>query len=578
MVEQSEVQNADYQKASSEREGRHSLEGRQRLSRSILWDLQRNFFEQRGVDAWRDSVVPHYITSNAFIADAFARLVLGYIGDCRACARDGGKALPELLDPGQPLYVVELGCGSGRFAFHFLREVAKIANGSACEDVPFRYIMTDLSDKNVDFWRGHQSLEPFVKEGVVDFARFDPTNDCELRLLHGGETLSADTVESPMVFIANYFFDSIPMDAFHIKQGRLYESLVSVSSSQEEPDLTDPEILTRMSVSPEHEPAEADYYDDPEWNRILHDYTERLADTELLFPTGALECIRNLRRLSGDRMLLLSADRGECREDELQGRSEPGFAVHGSFSLPVNYHAIGQYVVNQGGTAFRPKHHPASLVVCAFLFGDAPGGYAQTGKAYEEAIEAFGPDDFFTLKKGIEKANEKLSIDEHLAFLRLSAWDAKIFVTCFPGLMRQAEEAGDVQKREVYSAIQQVWSNYYPIGEETDLSFHMGTLLCQMRYYREAMDYFEHSLGAYGHSPGTDYNMALCYEGLREIEKALACVHGALKLEPTFEPARALRIRLESAIGPCEASEADEAINDRREPLQERQPCLHLHE
>jgi hypothetical protein len=94
------------------------IERNQRLSRSLLWGLQRRFFEQKGVEAWRQNIVPHYITSNPFIANAYAHLVFGFLRDCQANAL--------LPDPNQPLYIVELGAGSGRFAFRFLKQFQRL--------------------------------------------------------------------------------------------------------------------------------------------------------------------------------------------------------------------------------------------------------------------------------------------------------------------------------------------------------------------------------------------------------------------------------------------------------------------
>jgi len=81
-----------------------------RLSRSVLWRLQRRFFERRGPAAWSEGVVPHHATTNPYLARAYSRIVLGFLRDWRAG-----------LDPSQPVYLVELGAGSGRLAFHFLR-------------------------------------------------------------------------------------------------------------------------------------------------------------------------------------------------------------------------------------------------------------------------------------------------------------------------------------------------------------------------------------------------------------------------------------------------------------------------
>lgn len=248
--------------------------------------------------------------------------------------------------------------------------------------------------------------------------------------------------------------------------------------------------------------------------------------------------------------MLLSADRGQCREKELQGSKGPGIAKHGSFSLGVNFHAIGQYVANRGGTALQPGHRHSSLIVSAFLLGNPPTDHAETRQAYKEAIEAFGPDDFFTLKKGIQKVCGNFSIEQVLAFLRLSGWDAKTLITFFPTLMKRLENANDDQRHEIYSSIHRVWDTYYPMGESsTDLSFHLGTLLCKMGYYREALGFYHDSLKHYGKAPGTEYNIAYCHDGLREPEKALEHVHKALELDPDFEPARALRIQIEGAMG-----------------------------
>src|SRR5690242_11313763 len=99
------------------------LGDKQRLSESILWRLQANFFAQRGIDAWREGIVPHYISSNPFIANAYAQVAFGFLKDCQATS-DG-------LDRSQPIYIVELGTGSGRFAYHLYTKLAGMLRGSS---------------------------------------------------------------------------------------------------------------------------------------------------------------------------------------------------------------------------------------------------------------------------------------------------------------------------------------------------------------------------------------------------------------------------------------------------------------
>ncbi len=131
-----------------------------------------------------------------------------------------------------PVYFIELGAGSGPFAYLFLKKFLGLYKRSVMRAVPFKYMITDLPQGNIDYWNSHPRLQAFVASGQLDFARFDATKDREIQLVRSGEILWAQTVKKPVVVLANYFFDSIPQDCFYIKDGQLYESLVTLSTPQ----------------------------------------------------------------------------------------------------------------------------------------------------------------------------------------------------------------------------------------------------------------------------------------------------------------------------------------------------------
>ena len=93
-----------------------------------------------------------------------------------------GSALP--LDPTEPLYIVELGAGSGKFSFYMLQALNEMQE--VC-DFPLSkivYVMTDFTESNFKFWKDHPGLAPFIESGQLDIAIFDAVNDTSITLHH----------------------------------------------------------------------------------------------------------------------------------------------------------------------------------------------------------------------------------------------------------------------------------------------------------------------------------------------------------------------------------------------------------
>ncbi len=497
-----------------------------------------------GTRAWSGGTVPHYITSNGWIANAYARVVLGWLRDAAGKGRRRQGCFPP-LDPRHPITLLELGCGSGRFAFHFLDRLLDLLDRSSLRRLPVRYVLTDFTEGNLEPLRRHPALQPWIEAGALDFAGYDAAqrgeNPGEIRLERSGEVLSPDTLRNPLVVIANYVFDGIPQDAFAVRGGRLFELLPVLTVPEEEADLDEPTILQRVEVSWEERPAAPEPYGDPELDAIVREYSERLKDTAFLVPTAAIRCLRHLADLASGRLLLLSGDKGVCHEELLDGREEPRVTVHGSFSLTVNYHALGRWLVNRGGEFLCTTHLRSSLNVVAGLLGQPPGGTIETRLAFDEAVEQQGPDDFFDLKTGFGHAWDDLTLEQLLGWLRLSGWDSNVFLDALPTLMKHATGAPGLLRLEMYRAVFEVWDHYFPIREAQDLAFQLGVLLCEIDCYGDALPFFHESAAAYGSNPATVYNIGLCLFHLGDLEAAREQMDRVLEEAPDFEAAVELR-------------------------------------
>jgi hypothetical protein len=523
------------------------LEAETPLSRSRLWRLQRAFFEARGIDAWRQAIVPHYFTSNPYIAAAYAQLVLGYWRD----------AWPT-LSGAQPLYLVELGAGSGRFAFHFLRRLTALVARSPLADLRFTYVLTDVAERNLEFVARHPALRPFVAAGQLDFALFDATRDDALVLRSGGGTLGAGDVANPLVAIANYVFDGVPHDMFYVDEGRLLQSLVTLGGPPSDAGVADdPALIDRLTLSWTRRPVERPHYGDARCDGILEDYRARLPRGAFSFPTAAVRSIDALAALANGQLLVVSADKGQSHEAALAGREEPPLTVHGSFSLPVNYHAIGQWVQRAGGKALTTTQPYARINVCAFVLGALPGDHVETALAFEQAIERLGPDDFYSVKKALEPRLGELTLEQLLALVRLSDADVDVLLRCLPWLAAGLATASDAQRHELGRLVTAAFTGYYSLHDGAgdaegdgarDVAFELGGLLCDARQWAAALPLFEASLLQHGADRATLFNLALCRARLGRPIEALPLVAQLIGADPSFADAQALRREITATL------------------------------
>lgn len=397
------------------------------FSESLIWDLQRQFFHQQGVEAWRQSIVPHYVTSNSFIADSYAKIVLAYLRDSLAG-----------IDPNEPVYILELGAGCGRFSHHFLHHFSQRLQQSLLSHLKCVYIISDIVPNNLKFCGQHPSFQPFIDNHTLDFALFDAETTDSFTLLQARKKVNKKTLKNPLIVIANYVFDGIRQDLFYVHHKKLFEVQAKLSIKSAIPKkLSAQALLEASQLNYLYRVTQKDHYANPLWNKIMMDYPERLDKSHILFPTAGLNCLDNLSMLSNNKMFCITADKGAHNLNELSHYSEPYIAKHGSFSVNVNYHALGEYVKQQGGIALQCKNPGDSLDINTFIFGEKHNNFIETRQSFKDHIVTFGPNDFFKMKKFLEEAVEYLSLDQLLTRLKISAYDEKVLSLMMPRLEKE---------------------------------------------------------------------------------------------------------------------------------------------
>lgn len=503
---------------------------------SKLWALQRSYFETRSIDAWRMGDVPHYIASNPTVADAFADLVVGLALDLRRQGRPSA----------QPIHICELGAGTGRFAFHFLTRLSELC---ARADIPlsnFRYILTDVVPENRVFWRAHPRFQDYFASGVLDSAAFDVMAPAPLVLDGSGVLIETSTCDAPLVVIANYLFDSVPSDLLFLDEGHGHRCNLALDlddADVAEIDCADPaELLAALKLTYGRETAEAAYAE-PWLDAILDSHRREITRSHVLFPAAALRCLDVLRGYSRQGLMLVSLDMGQHHPAALDGQAPPAVNRHGSISLPVNYYAIRLWCEQKGGLALVPNYAHRSITAGCYILAESES-YRETRAAFARSIEDIGPDAFFTISRHARRFIDEMSLEEILAYLRLSHFDAHLFAAWLPRLHALADDCDEAERLAVIDAVDRVWRAYFPIGETFDLAEDMGALLYALEAYAPALVMFTISGAIYGEHTGKLFNRAACLAALGQQTEAVALLERVLAHDADNMAAAELRASL----------------------------------
>jgi tetratricopeptide (TPR) repeat protein len=520
------------------------LEEKKRLSESMLWHLQRQYYDQRGLSAWESGAVPSYVTSNSYIATTYAHVVLAFLRD--AVAAHGRKDTAAQVDPTKPIYIVELAAGHGRFSFLFLKKFLSILRDSSLRELKICYVMTDFTENNLRSWLGQPLFKEFLDAGVLKFGLFDIETDTTIKLWPNAEPLERGAVENPLIVIANYIFDTLTQDLFRFEGGHVQEVLVTTRHAQQQaPDLSNPEVMSQFSLHYDHRPIDPHtYYPEAFLNRLLVLYRERLGDTTIALPTGGLRGLFRLLELSGNRLLLISSDKGYTHEDELFFLTTQHIQFHGSLSMMVNYHAIALALGDEalGGLSMATAQRHINLKTAAFLVGAPEEQFLDTLLSFRQNTDFFGPYDFYTLAAQVRQHTQNASIEQILCLLRMSQFDPNIALDYAKELLEQCGNLNDALKQELYVALMRCWENFYPLGR--DLPFELARILLALRRPREAVQFNIHSVNLFGQHPVTFGNMGICHYHAEEPEEALRCFDRSLELSPNYGLPKAWKARL----------------------------------
>ncbi len=502
------------------------LEENKRLSECLLWQMQRDYFDQQGINAWVNQV-PFYITSNPFIAKVYAKIVIRFI-------RDWVTKHPEAKK--HPFYILELGTGSGRFSFYALKAIHELKQEFGMDDINILYIMSDFTVHNLEYHQTHPALLPYIDKGLVDFAIYDMETDKHIHLIRSNLELDAKTLVNPLSIFANYIFDTVSQDSFSVENGKLYELKVSLSTEADNLQNNKPIDWQKITIDRHAHEIHGNYYNDPQLDSLLDAYKNNLIDTSFLIPIGAIRALNILKQLTADNFFLIASDKAYSEMAALENLAHPSFAFHGSFSMMVNFHAIGNYLLNSGGDFF-PQSVRRGIKTCVFSSGFRFSELPETPHAVKEYINGFSPADYFNYHRHMTDVVDKSDLDVLASHLQLSEWDPYIF-SRMSSRISSIEEGDSDSIKFLTNNMHKIAENYYYMPKSDCVLFEIGVFYHSIKNYEAAQGYYKQAEQYIGENFGLLYNMALCLHHLEKNTEALTYFRRSVELDTDSKEAK----------------------------------------
>ena len=422
-----------------------------RLSESAVFSQARDFYISQGTETWKKSITPSFITSNCYISKSYSEIIFSYILDH---LENHDVAYFEE----SPICIIEMCAGHGKMAFYIVKNLIDML---VSHDLPaniFKYILTDISQKNLESWRKHPALRTYIVSGTIDFGLFDVENDENIKLCNSGKVLKKHSINSPVVLIGNYALDTLSHDAFQIKNSKLYEQAVTVQWTPQENQLAGLEYeYTSNEIS-------ANYYEENEINDVLNQYTQIFSDVSFLIPTGGLKAIDTVQSLTKYDTLVLLGDKGYSNIKSFPGPRVPHIAEHGSISFMVNFDAISRLFALKNGFSYLPDESLGNFHTGVFCTGSI-NDYKYLPITIKNNLSNFNPESFFQLQKAKENLYLKGCFKQIIGLIQLSHYDPYIFFCLAGRLIEILQGLSSQEKMTLEKVMKKVKHNYFELEE-----------------------------------------------------------------------------------------------------------------
>lgn len=475
------------------------------LRDSLLWTLQQNYFKTKGVTAWQGEV-PFYISSNAFIATRYAQLVITAIKDILAIH-------PEFK--AETFYIMELGAGVGKFSFYFLKAFFSLQDLE--NPINICYIMTDVAEKNKDFWKGNAYFQSLVDKRCLDFAILDVGSE-----IKNSQFVFLEKRKAPLIIIANYVFDCIQQDAFQLQNREVNEIQFKIKSRYKHYNQSKSEHLKELQFEFLKQSSIAPYAD-PILNTILQEYQLELSDNSVFtMPLGAIDFLNHIAKITDNNYFLITGDKGIAKTQRWADLDQEDlFSYDGCYSFMVNFDALGRYIRAQGGDCLL-TNNSNSFKICLYSSKHHFSRLTRTSQLFIHDFERFGADEFCYLNEAVQPHCYGFSLKGLIGHLRLSCWDMNVYQDIHDRLIELISNFSVDLSSDIVRDIKRVEENVYYYPGMVNIYNQLGIFYQTIGQPKKAIELYQKALLVWGETTEPHHNLGMIYDAMGDRNLAIS--------------------------------------------------------
>lgn len=438
--------------------------------------------------------------------------------------------------------IVELGAGHGRFAYLCASHLHEILNGQTKDGlspIHWRYVLTDVAERNIQYWQEHEAFATLRETKHIDFARFEAGVDRSIRTTLSDEEISDLHKQENVIVIANYFFDSLPMDVWQVNDSGLFACCPRVVVDNEYLHLRkdDPAILEKVHLDWDFTPAASMPYPHEDRAQLVRDLSEEIGKGTFTIPIGSLDTIETIQSWCSGPMMVLAADKGYIDPIGYQGRGVPTMIQHGCFSFNVNFVALQRWIETKGGCSYLPELQHDLIETVAYV---TKGQKRELPGLTNEAASMiqFSPDDFHQVARRSDEV--EMELGAMLSMIKLSCYEPMVLHRLRRNIRAKLGRANYQELEVLRDILRRTYANFYQL-DDCDIPFTIGLIYQRINDCEQAIQCYRESLRLFGEQAITLLNLALCFEYIGRIDDALNHIERCLNIDPTNSEASELR-------------------------------------